>query len=293
MFWLFYYFAICAFLSMSSAWFSRWLPVGVLSAAMGALACAAQVESLSVSFYWGNSPNSQINSEPGDGTAGVVDVDGWVEWSENQLISGSVPISSRSGATLADLSVIGAASDLGVKTYEAATPSGDNEQLMYRGLRSGSAGNSMTINISGLDQTFVTIGFDLIAYLVNTENSQYDGTYSLEVDGIKRYGVVATMFADPFDLGSGFQNAGQSELLAGAGLVNYLRFENLAGHENLQFTIRNESGNRVITQGFQLIAIPEPGPHAFVLLSVVAACLWRGNRTDHLLGFTGRLRRRR
>lgn len=271
-------FMMCTMSVMPLVTLCRGLLLVLLGSAAGHFAAEAQVESLSVNFYWGNSPDSRIQSEPGDGIAGVVAVDAWVELSENELLAAAL-VASRSGATLADLTVSGWMSDPEPKTHEAAMPSGDNEQLMHRGLRSGSSGNSMTIDITGLDQNFLTHGFDLIAYVVNTENSQYAGTYSLEVDGIRHYGVVSSGFADPSDLGSGFQNAGQSDGLGGAGPVNYLKFENLSGRENLEFTLRNETGARVIMQGFQLIAVPEPGPYAFVLLSAVVACLWRGKRS--------------
>ena len=238
---------------------------------------AAQVESLSVNFHWGNTANAEVNPSPGDGSAGVVNVDGWRDVSEIALLINPVQVTSRLGSTQTSLNVIGLLDDPDPKPNAAATPSGDNEQLMYRGLRSGSSGNSLTVDLSGLDQSFVTNGFNLIAYFVNSESIQYDGTYSLEVDGIKRYGVVTSSFADALDQGDGFSNSGQSDVLGGAGNANYLIFQNLSGRENLQFTLRNETGSRVILQGFQLVSVPEPGCWMLVMGSVIAG-LWRRNR---------------
>ena len=110
----------------------------------------------------------------------------------------------------------------------------------------------------------------LIAYVVNTENNKYEGTYSLNVDTTSVYGLVDdTAFADPTDAGAGFDTAGQSSTMVGAGYVNTLVVNNLSGRSNLFFSVSNETGDRVIVQGVQLVSVPEPSMLGFLFLGAM------------------------
>ena len=226
---------------------------------------------LSANFHWSNDPDAKVNEAPGDGFAGVLHSDGWVDISENTVLLGG-PVALRSGDAPPTVSISGAALDLEDKPNAPPAGSGDNEQLMYRGIRSGNSGNSLTLAFEDLDGPFASKGFDVLVYLVNTENAKYEGTYSLNVDSQVVYGRIASSFSDPGDTGAGFDNGGQSTTLAGAGTVNYLRINRVSAGDTHNLTLTNETGERAIVHGIQLLAIPEPSS-IFLLVSGLGTVL--------------------
>jgi hypothetical protein len=151
---------------------------------------------------------------------------------------------------------------------QIATPL-DNDQRLMGGSYDRHDG-TVTLSVANLPTAFAARGYDVYLYLWGKDNPNQQGLYEIGFGGEPK-----VYFEQTIDTFTGFDNSGQAATVDGAGAANFVKLAGV-GLNQSEFTIEITNIRGVaneaytVINGFQVVAIPEPGAALFLAASGLA-----------------------
>lgn len=223
----------------------------LLLAALVSNAQAAVTTELSVNFNSGGAyeiPTDALN------TAGVIPSPFW----NNSTSAGLTSAMLSDGSTHA----INVALNSTALHTQITSPANNDQRLM--GSSYDLHGGTQTLSVSGLPSEFTSRGYDVYVYLWGNDNGNQQGVYRVDLGG-----APSVFFRQEIDEFDGFDNSGQSESVGTAGLANYVKIAGVGqGQSSFNVEVTNIDGTNALEwtliNGFQVVAVPEPGTVLFL-----------------------------
>jgi hypothetical protein len=239
------------------------IPLALLVAGAAVTANAQSI----ISWNENNGVGSGGNNVPSTGVAGVVPA---INWNNSNLSQGNTfsgLVNNTGTATTLGFTIAGSWGDWGIGLVTSHDANGTyNEELLggYANTSSGVSGGSLTVSITGIPYS----SYDVIAYFGSDaagrtgtiKDANAGLTYDFLTIGVPAISGANAVLTQTTDTGGGNPSA------------DYAIFSNVSGSsDTLTLSIPNGGG----LEGFQIVAVPEPGTMALAALGGASLLFWR------------------